>query len=182
MRIIIVGCGRVGAGLATQLAQDGHDVTVLDERNEAFGRLPPDFPGQALRGDGTDESVLRRAGADGADWFLALTNGDNRNILAAQLAAQTFAIENVVCKVNDPVRAQAYAHLGINTVDRTMMMIDSIGRFMGRPAMPGAADVTRAVSRPSSRPIPPPAPGELPDPGGAGAGAMGQQESWTGGR
>ena len=100
MRIIIVGCGRVGAGLATQLSADGHDVIVLDERTEAFRRLPPDFPGQALRGDGTDESVLRRAGADGADWFLALTNGDNRNILAAQLAALTFGIGNVICKVN----------------------------------------------------------------------------------
>ena len=93
MRIIIIGCGRVGAGLATQLSQDGHEVTVLDVRTEAFRRLRPDFPGQALRGDGTDEGVLRRAGADGADWFFALTNGDNRNILAAQLAAETFGVE-----------------------------------------------------------------------------------------
>jgi trk system potassium uptake protein TrkA len=150
MRTIIVGCGRVGAGLATQLADDGHEVVVLDQSNEAFRRLSPSFPGQALRGDGTDESVLRRAGAEGADWFLALTNGDNRNILAAQLAAKTFSIPHVVCKINDPVRAQAYATLGVNTVDRTMMMIDSIGRFMGRPAMPGATNVTRAVSRPAS--------------------------------
>ena len=166
MRIIIIGCGRVGAGLAVQLAQDGHDIVVLDIATDAFRRLTPDFPGQALRGDGTDESVLRRAGADGADWFLALTNGDNRNILAAQLAAQTFGIPDIVCKVNDPVRAQAYASLGVNTVDRTMMMIDSIGRFMGRPAMSGAADVTRAAARPSTQPVPPPPPGELPDPGG----------------
>ncbi len=150
MRTIIVGCGRVGAGLATQLADDGHEVVILDQSNEAFRRLSPSFPGQALRGDGADESVLRRAGAERADWFLALTNGDNRNILAAQLAAKTFSIPHVVCKINDPVRAQAYATLGVNTVDRTMMMIDSIGRFMGRPAMPGAANVTRAASRPAS--------------------------------
>jgi trk system potassium uptake protein TrkA len=96
MRTIIVGCGRVGAGLATQLADDGHEVVILDQSNEAFRRLPPSFPGQALRGDGADESVLRRAGAEGADWFLALTNGDNRNILAAQLAAKTFSIPHVV--------------------------------------------------------------------------------------
>ena len=147
MRAIIVGCGRVGAGLASQLAEDGHDVIILDQTNEAFRRLPPGFRGQALRGDGTDESVLQRAGAEGADWFLALTNGDNRNILAAQLAAQTFGITNVVCKINDPVRAQAYATLGVNTVDRTMMMIDCIGRFMGRPAIAGATDVTRAADR-----------------------------------
>jgi trk system potassium uptake protein len=145
MRTIIVGCGRVGAGLANLLAADGHEVTILDQTTEAFRRLAPSFPGQALRGDGTDESVLRRAGAEGADWFLALTNGDNRNILAAQLASQTFGIPNVVCKINDPVRAQGYATLGVNTVDRTTMMIDSIGRFMGRTSIPGARDVTTAT-------------------------------------
>jgi trk system potassium uptake protein TrkA len=144
MRVVIIGCGRVGAGLASQLADDGHEVVILDQSTEAFRRLAPTFPGKALRGDGTDESTLRRAGAEGADWFLALTNGDNRNILAAQLASRTFGIPNVVCKINDPVRAQAYATLGVNTVDRTMMMMDSIGRFMGRPTLPGAADVTRA--------------------------------------
>jgi trk system potassium uptake protein TrkA len=149
MRTIIVGCGRVGAGLASQLAEEGHEVIILDQTTEAFRRLSPSFPGQALRGDGTDESVLRRAGAEGADWFLALTNGDNRNILAAQLASRSFGIPNVVCKINDPVRAQAYATLGVNTIDRTMMMIDAIGRFMGRPAIPGAEDVTRAIARAS---------------------------------
>jgi trk system potassium uptake protein TrkA len=168
MRTIIVGCGRVGAGLAGQLARDGHEVVILDQTTEAFRRLEPDFPGQALRGDGTDESVLRRAGADGADWFLALTNGDNRNILAAQLASESFGIPNVVCKINDPVRAQAYAMLGVNTMDRTMMMVDAIGRFMGRPALPGATDVTRATSRPPAQPVPPPPPGQLPAPGAAG--------------
>jgi trk system potassium uptake protein TrkA len=148
MRTIIVGCGRVGAGLAGQLAADGHEVIILDESNEAFRRLAPEFPGQALRGDGTDESVLRRAGAEGADWFLALTNGDNRNILAAQLASGTFGIEHVVCKINDPVRAEAYAALGVNTIDRTSMMIDSIGRFMGRPGARAATEVTPAAGGP----------------------------------
>jgi trk system potassium uptake protein TrkA len=145
MRTIIVGCGRVGAGLASQLAGEGHDVVILDITTESFRRLAPDFPGQALRGDGTDESVLERAGARGATWFFALTAGDNRNILAAQLAAQTFGIENVVCKVNDPVRANAYATLGVNTVNRTDMMVDSLARFMGRPGRPGASDVNRAA-------------------------------------
>jgi trk system potassium uptake protein TrkA len=174
MRTIIVGCGRVGAGLAGQLARDGHEVVILDQTTEAFRRLEPEFPGQALRGDGTDESVLRRAGADGADWFLALTNGDNRNILAAQLASETFGIPNVVCKINDPVRAQAYATLGVNTMDRTMMMIDAIGRFMGRPAMPGAANVTRATTRPDAQPVPPPPPGQLPAQGAGGQGLEGR--------
>jgi trk system potassium uptake protein TrkA len=173
MRTIIVGCGRVGAGLAGQLARDGHEVIILDQTTEAFRRLEPEFPGQALRGDGTDESVLRRAGADGADWFLALTNGDNRNILAAQLASETFGIPNVVCKINDPVRAQTYATLGVNTVDRTMMLIDALGRFMGRPAIPGATNVTRATSRPVAQPVPPP-PGRLPAPGAGGQGLEGR--------
>jgi trk/ktr system potassium uptake protein len=145
MRTIIVGCGRVGAGLASQLAEGGHDVVILDITTESFRRLAPDFPGQALRGDGTDESVLERAGARGATWFFALTAGDNRNILAAQLAAQTFGIDNVVCKINDPVRASAYATLGVSTINRTEMMVDSLARFMGRPAVRGAADVNRAA-------------------------------------
>ena len=148
MRTIVVGCGRVGAGLASQLAEDGHEVVILDIKTEAFRRLAPGFSGQALRGDGTDESVLERAGGHGADWFFALTNGDNRNILAAQLAAETFSIEHVVCKINDPVRAKAYATLGVSTVDRTDMMIDAIGRFMGKPGAPGATDVTMAVMPP----------------------------------
>ena len=145
MRTIIVGCGRVGAGLASQLDEEGHDVVILDIKTESFRRLAPSFSGQALRGDGTDESVLARAGTGEALWFFALTEGDNRNILAAQLAAQTFGIENVICKINDPVRANAYATLGVSTLNRTDMMLDTMGRFMGRPAVPGASDVKRAV-------------------------------------
>jgi trk system potassium uptake protein TrkA len=145
MRVIIVGSGRVGAGLASQLAEEGHEVIILDTRTESFRRLAPGFSGQALRGDGTDTSVLERAGAHEAEWFFALTNGDNRNILAAQLARQAFGIPHVLCKINDPVRSRAYATLGIDTVNRTEMLIDSIGRYMGRPAMPGAGDVKVAV-------------------------------------
>ena len=81
MRAVIVGCGRVGAGMAERLARAGHDVTVVDISTEAFGRLEPDFPGQAVRADGTEEDVLRRVGTEGADLFFALTEGDNRNVL-----------------------------------------------------------------------------------------------------
>jgi trk system potassium uptake protein TrkA len=154
MRTIIVGCGRVGAGLASQLAEEGHEVVILDIKTDAFRRLAPGFSGQAVRGDGTDESVLERVGGEGAEWFFALTNGDNRNILAAQLAAQTFGIENVLCKINDPVRAKAYATLGVNTINRSDMMIDSIDRFMGKPGAPGATDVTMAVAPPAPAAVP----------------------------
>ncbi|MFV2062430.1 MAG: TrkA family potassium uptake protein [Chloroflexota bacterium] len=144
MRTIVVGCGRVGAGIASRLTEEGHEVTILDTRTEAFRRLDPEFPGQALRGDGTDQSVLRRAGADGADWFFALTNGDNRNVLAAQLAHDTFGIPRVLAKINDPVRARAYAALGIDTINRTDMMVGAIERYMGKAGPVGAADVNVA--------------------------------------
>jgi trk system potassium uptake protein TrkA len=145
MQALIVGCGRVGAGLAEALARAGNDVTILDTETDAFSRLEADFPGKAIRGDGTDEDVLRRAGAAEADIFVALTEGDNRNILAAQLAAETFGVEKVVAKVNDPVRAQAYTALGIATLNRTRMLVDAVATHLGLPADPGA----RGVSPPS---------------------------------
>lgn len=141
MRTIIVGCGRVGAGLAGRLAAAGDEVTVIDLRTDSFDKLPEGFGGNAVRGDGTDEDVLRRLGVDGADRFFALTEGDNRNILAAQMAAETFSVATVVAKINDPVRASAYAALGIATVCRTNMMVDSLGGFVGLPADTGAMRV-----------------------------------------
>jgi len=149
MRVIIVGSGRVGAGMASQLAEEGHEVVILDTRTESFRRLAPGFSGQALRGDGTDTTVLERAGARECEWFFALTNGDNRNILAAQLAKENFGIPHVLCKINDPVRSAAYATLGIDTINRTEMMVDTISRYMGKPSAPGAGDVTKAMAAPT---------------------------------
>jgi trk system potassium uptake protein TrkA len=159
MRVIIVGSGRVGAGIASQLAEEGHEVIILDIKTESFRRLAPGFSGQALRGDGTDTSVLERAGAQDCEWFFALTNGDNRNILAAQLAKQAFGIPHVLCKINDPVRSKTYATLGIDTINRTEMIIDSIGRYMGKPAVPGASDVN--VAPVPQAPLPPDAASQM---------------------
>lgn len=145
MRTIIIGSGRVGAGLANRLSKEGHEVAILDTKVAAFRRLDANFPGAAIRGDGTDETVLRRAGAEGADWFFAVTNGDNRNVLSAQLASETFAIPRVVAKINDPVRADAYASLGIDTINRTDWMIDAIERYMGKPGDLTAPDVNVAI-------------------------------------
>lgn len=147
MRVVIVGCGRVGAGLAERMSREGHEVTVVDVDSSAFNRLEADFPGQALRGDGTDEDVLRRAGTDGADLFVALTEGDNRNVLAAQLASETFGVERVVAKINDPVRAEAYATLGLATICRTRMLVDALSRYAGLAADPGASGVQEATTR-----------------------------------
>jgi trk system potassium uptake protein TrkA len=133
MRAVIVGCGRVGAAMARSLETAGHEVTIVDLVTRAFDRLPPTFRGNAVRGDGTDEDTLRRAGAEGADLFLALTEGDNRNIMAAQLAVEALGIDRVYAKVNDPVRAQAYAELGIGTICRTTMMADALLHALGEP-------------------------------------------------
>ncbi len=141
MRVVIVGCGRVGAGLAERFARAGHQVTIIDQNSHAFARLEPDFPGEAVRADGTDEDVLRRVGTDGADLFFSLTEGDNRNILAAQLATETFGVPKVVAKVNDPVRAEAYTTLGLATICRTRMLVDALARYAGMERDPGADGV-----------------------------------------
>ncbi len=132
MRAVIVGSGRVGATMAKALDAAGHEVTIVDLVTRAFDRLPATFRGNAVRGDGTDEDTLRRAGGEGADLFLALTEGDNRNIMAAQLALEALGIHRVFAKVNDPVRAQAYAELGIGTICRTTMMADAILGVLGQ--------------------------------------------------
>ena len=101
MKIVIIGCGRVGASAADIYDRAGHEVIVLDISTAAFDRLPTSFGGTAIRGDGTDEDVLRRAGAKDADFFLAMTEGDNRNVMAAQLAAEELGAGRVIAKIND---------------------------------------------------------------------------------
>jgi trk system potassium uptake protein TrkA len=133
VKTVIVGCGRVGAELADAFDQAGHDVIVVDPSTRAFDRLPGTFRGTAVRGDGTDEDTLRRAGAEDADVFLALTEGDNRNVMAAQLAVEALHARRVVAKVNDPVRAAAYADLGLATLCRTTLMSDAVTGYLGMP-------------------------------------------------
>lgn len=146
MKIVIVGCGRVGAVLAEAYDAAGHEVVVLDLSTRAFDRLPSEFRGSAIRGDGTDEDTLRRSGAEDADIFLALTEGDNRNVMAAQVASENLEIEQVVAKINDPVRAAAYAELGITTICRTTMLADAISGFLGL-APSGVPSVVAATGR-----------------------------------
>ena len=133
MNIVIVGCGRVGAAMAETFDRAGNRVVILDLSTRAFEKLPSSFGGEAIRGDGTDEDVLRRAGAEDADLFIALTEGDNRNIMAAQLAVEALSAKRVVAKINDPVRATAYAELGIATICRTGLMMDAINAYLGLP-------------------------------------------------
>jgi trk system potassium uptake protein TrkA len=133
VKIVIVGCGRVGASAAELWDTAGHEVVILDVSTRAFERLASAFGGTAVRGDGTDEDVLRRAGAEGADVFISLTEGDNRNVMSAQLAVEAFEIPRVIAKINDPVRAAAYAELGIATLCRTGLMVDAMNEHLGMP-------------------------------------------------
>lgn len=139
MKIVIIGCGRVGASAADLYDRSGHEVIVLDSSTAAFDRLPTTFGGKAIRGDGTDEDVLRRAGAEHADIFLTLTEGDNRNVMAAQLAVEALGARRVIAKINDPLRAAAYAELGVATVCRTGLIVDAMNAHLGLPVsgLPG---------------------------------------------
>ena len=133
MKTVIVGCGRVGAVLADSFDRAGHEVIVIDPLTRAFDRLPSTFGGNAVRGDGTDEDTLRRAGAEDADIFISITEGDNRNVMAAQVALEALGAKRVIAKINDPVRAEAYADLGIATLCRTTMMADAVAAFLELP-------------------------------------------------
>jgi trk system potassium uptake protein TrkA len=139
VKIVIVGCGRVGASAADLYDRAGHEVIILDSVTAAFDRLPTSFGGHAIRGDGTDEDVLLRAGAAGADVFLAVTEGDNRNVMAAQLAAEALGVRRSIAKINDPLRAEAYGELGIATLCRTGLMVDAVNDYLGLPrsSLPG---------------------------------------------
>jgi trk system potassium uptake protein len=131
VKTVIVGCGRVGSVLADSFDRAGHQVIVLDTQTTAFDRLPGSFRGAAVRGDGTDEDTLRRAGAESADLFIAMTEGDNRNVMSAQLAIEALDARQVIAKINDPLRASAYAELGIATLCRTNLMASAVSDFLG---------------------------------------------------
>ena len=121
MNIIIMGCGRVGAQLAALLDRDGHKVTVLDVEQYSFRRLPDNFGGTALVGDGTDEAALKEAGIEDADVFVSVTQGDNRNVMAAQIAKHIFNVPKVVCRIYDPLRKDMYSALGLETMSPTIV-------------------------------------------------------------
>ena len=119
MKVVIMGCGRVGAQLANLLDADGHSVAVLDTNSYSFRRLPPDFSGTALVGNGIDEEALKRAGIEEADIFVAVTQGDNRNVMAAQIAKHIFNVPRVICRIYDPLRQELYNTLGLETFSPT---------------------------------------------------------------
>lgn len=119
MKVVILGCGRVGSTIATTMSQEGHDVTIIDQNQDSFRRLTGDYVGKTVLGNGIDEDTLRRAEVDKADAFVATTNGDNRNIMSVQMAKVRFNVPKVVARIYDPNRAYAYSELGIDTICTT---------------------------------------------------------------
>lgn len=130
MKVIIMGCGRVGARLAGLLDADGHNVTVLDTDSYSFRRLPSGFKGKALIGNGIDEEALKRAGIEKADAFIAVTQGDNRNIMAAQIAKHIFEVKRVICRIYDPLRQEMYESLGLESLSPTTIFADLLKNIL----------------------------------------------------
>ncbi len=128
MHVVVVGCGRVGSGLAGMLEEQGHSVAVIDRRAEAFHRLPPGFKGQMVQGVGFDRDRLREAGIERADALAAVTNGDNSNIVVARVAREAFGVSRVVARIYDQRRAAIYERVGIPTVATVQWTIERVMR------------------------------------------------------
>jgi trk system potassium uptake protein TrkA len=131
MRVVILGCGRVGSTLARDLDREGHAVTVIDRNPRQFQRLGAEFGGETVRGTGIDEDVLRLAGIESADVFVAVTNGDNTSIMASQIAREVFSVPHVITRIYDPVREQLYRSLGLDTLCPTTAMATRIEQKIG---------------------------------------------------
>ena len=121
-----MGCGRVGARLASTLDAAGHSVAVIDQDSKAFSRLSPDFSGRRVTGVGMDRDCLRQANIKDAYAFAAVSSGDNSNIIAARVAREVFHVEHVVARIYDPTRAYLYERLGIPTVASVQRTAESV--------------------------------------------------------
>jgi len=121
VKIVILGCGRVGATLAEMMDRAGHAVSIVDASSDSFQRLGANFGGETILGNGIDEEVLIRAGIKDADAFAAVTNGDNRNIMASQIAKEIYKVKKVVCRIYDPIRQSTYTELGLESISPTIV-------------------------------------------------------------
>jgi len=130
MHVVVVGCGRVGSGLAIEFTREGHSVAIIDKVPRSFRRLPADWPGQRIVGFGFDRDHLEAAGVQRATALAAVTSGDNSNILCARIARETYEIPNVVARIYDPRRAEIFQRLGIPTVPTVAWTIDHVLRRM----------------------------------------------------
>jgi trk system potassium uptake protein TrkA len=146
VHVIIIGCGRVGSGLAASLSSEGHEVVVLDKNARSFRRLGEDFGGRTLIGSGFDRDILIEAGAERASSLAAVTSGDNSNILCARIARENFRIPQVVARIYDPRRAEIYQRLGIPTVATVTWTIDQVRRWLMPEESPASwTDATATI-------------------------------------
>lgn len=130
MKVIILGCSRVGAMLATELAKNGNEVAVIDSKDSAFIRLPKDAEIRRIVGMGVEHDTLKRAGIEEADVFLALTNSDNTNLTAAQLVKQAFKVPKVASRIYDVQRAKAFEGMGLNIICPTVDTVEKFQEFL----------------------------------------------------
>lgn len=127
MNVVIMGSGRVGGTLANRLSTEGHKVSIIDTHTASFEKyLAGDFAGETVLGDGIDEDVMREAGIEKADVFVASARGDNHNLMASQIAKVLFGVKRVVCRCNDAVRAEIYGDLGLIIVSPSRIAADAL--------------------------------------------------------
>ena len=122
MHIIIIGCGRVGSQLAQSLSQEGHNVVIIDKKSTSFKRLGNDFNGITITGVGFDPEILKRAGIERADALATVTNGDNSNIMASEIAKKIYKVPRVITRIYDPLRADIYKNFGLTTISTTTIV------------------------------------------------------------
>ena len=134
MRVVVMGCGRVGASLANALSRLGHEVAVIDRDATAFHRLSEEFVGERITGMGFDRDVLLRAGIERADAFAAVSSGDNSNIISARVAREMFGVQRVVARIYDAKRAAVYERLGIPTIATVPWTTDRLLNTLTRDA------------------------------------------------
>jgi trk system potassium uptake protein TrkA len=126
VKVLVIGCGRVGSAVALQLRGAGWDVSVIDEREDALGRLGDDWAGEFHVGHGMDIPLLRTAGIEDADAVVVTTDGDNSNIVIGQMAQKQFDVRSVVVRILDPARAEFFKSRGLNVVCPTQSAIETL--------------------------------------------------------
>jgi trk system potassium uptake protein len=129
MKAIVVGSGRVGSSLARSLADEGWEVVVVEEKEEALTRLGPDWRQSVVIGHGMDADILEEAGIRDADMLIAATNGDNTNLIIAQVATKRYGVEHVAARIQDPARAEVYGDRGFEVISPVKMAIEGLTRW-----------------------------------------------------
>ena len=127
---IIVGCGRLGANLASALSDEGHNVLIMDSDRDSFRRLSASYGGLSVVADGTDLDALRDAEISDASAVIAVTNRDNTNIMVAQLAQDLFHVDNVIARLYDPERESVYQEFGIKTICPAVLSAKEIDKLL----------------------------------------------------